>query len=57
MWLEMLLHVINSLYGELVSCPVWADGDGGEVQLLELDPGDGAGAGVIVPVPGEHSQG
>ena len=44
-----MLHVVNCLNGELVSCPVRADGDGGELQLLQLHPVDGAGAGVLVP--------
>ena len=44
-----MLHVEDSLDGELVSGPVRTDGDGGEVQLLQLDPVDGAGAGVLVP--------
>ena len=46
---EEVLHVEDSLDGELVSGPVRADGDGGEVQLLQLDPVDGAGARVLVP--------
>ena len=44
------LHVVDGLYCELVSGPVGTDGDGREVQLLESDPVDGAGAGVLVPV-------
>ena len=44
-----MLHVVNCLNGELVSGPVRADGDGGELQLLQLHPVDGAGAGVLVP--------
>ena len=44
-----MLHVVDCLNGELVSGPVRADGDGGELQLLQLHPVDGAGAGVLVP--------
>ena len=47
---EEMLHVVDSLDGELVSSPVRADGDGGELQLLQLHSVDGAGAWVRVPV-------
>ena len=43
-------RVINCLDGGLVRGPVRTDRDGGEVQLLQLDPVDGAGARVLVPV-------
>ena len=49
------LLVINCLDSELICGPVWTDSDGREVQLLQFDSVDGAGAGVIVPVPGGHS--
>ena len=45
-----VLHVIDGLDSQLVSGPVWTDGDGGEVQLLQVDPVDGARTGVLVPV-------
>ena len=47
MW---ILHVVHGLYSQLVSGPIRAHSDGGKVELLECDPVDGAGAGVLVPV-------
>ena len=44
------LHVVDGLDSKLVRGPVWTDGDGGEVQLLQVDPVDGAGAGVLIPI-------
>ena len=45
-----MLHVIDGLDSKLVRGPVWTDGDGGEVQLLQVDPVNGARTRVLVPV-------
>lgn len=49
MLVREMLRVVDCLNGELVSSPVRADCDGGELQLLQLHPVNGAGAGVLVP--------
>ena len=46
----LVLHVVDCLDSQLVRGPVWTDRDGGEVQLPQVDPVNGAGAGVLVPV-------
>ena len=44
------LHVVDGLDSKLVCRPVGTDGDGGEIQLPQVDPVDGAGAGVLIPI-------
>ena len=44
-------HVKDNSGGEAVRGVVRAHGDGGEVQLTELHPLDGAGGGIPVPGP------
>ena len=44
------LHVVDGLDSQLVRGPVRAHRHGGEVKLLQANPVDGAGAGVLVPV-------
>ena len=45
-----VLHVIDGLDSQLVRGPVRTDCDGGEVQLPQVDPVNGARTRVLVPV-------
>ena len=44
-----LNHVEDGPGGEAVRGVIWAHGDGGEVELAQLHPLDGAGGRVFVP--------